>query len=89
MTDRARVCTGATVGALVGGISAYLFFTDRGKGLRDRLEPTVDDLMREFQKFRGTIEKVGSMANEGVRAFQEFQAARAQSQFPPTSRTSH
>jgi hypothetical protein len=76
------------VGALVGGAASYLFFTERGAGLRDRMEPAVDDLMREFQKFRRTLEKVGDMANDGLRAFQEFQQAREQSSFP-TGRTSH
>lgn len=82
MTERNVVCAGATVGAIVGGAIAYLFFTDTGRGVRDRLEPAVDDLVREFSKFRRTIEKVGDMANDGVRAFQEFQQARGHSQFP-------
>jgi len=63
---------------LVGAAVAYLFFTDHGRGVRDSLEPTVDDLMGEFQRFRRTIEKVGEMANDGLRAFHEFQSARAQ-----------
>jgi gas vesicle protein len=88
VTERNVVCTGALVGALVGGAASYLFFTERGAGLRDRIEPAVDDLMREFQKFRRTLEKVGDMANDGLRAFQEFQQARDQTAFP-TGRTSH
>jgi hypothetical protein len=52
------------------------------------MEPAVDDLMREFQKFRRTLEKVGDMANDGLRAFQEFQQAREQTSFP-AGRTSH
>jgi hypothetical protein len=77
------------VGALVGATAAYLFFTDKGRGLRDRMEPAVDDLMREFHKFRRTLEKVGDMANDGLRAFNEFQQARSQTQFPQGTRTSH
>ena len=88
MTERNVICAGAMIGALVGGAASYLFFTERGAGLRDQLEPAVDDLMREFQKFRRTLEKVGDMANDGVRAFQEFQQARDQSSFP-AGRTSH
>jgi gas vesicle protein len=87
VTDRTAICSGAMVGALVGAAVSYLFFTDRGRTVRDRMEPAVDDLMREFQKFRRTIEKVGDMANDGVRAFNEFQQAR-QTQFPG-GRTSH
>jgi gas vesicle protein len=89
VTERNAVCAGALVGALVGAASTYLFYTDAGRVMRDRLEPAVDDLMREFQKFRRTLEKVGDMANDGLRAFNEFQSARAQTQFPSGTRTSH
>jgi hypothetical protein len=87
--DNARVCAGAAVGALIGSAAAYFFFTERGRVMRDQLEPAVDDFVREFQKFRGTLEKVGNMANEGMRALNEFQTARAQSRFPSASHTSH
>jgi len=89
VTERSAVCAGSLVGALVGAGTAYLFFTDRGRGMRDRIEPAIDDLMREFQKFRRTLEKVGDMANDGLRAFNEFQQARADTQFPAGPRTSH
>lgn len=87
MTDRTAICSGALVGAIVGAAATYLFYTDAGRTVRDRMEPAVDDLMREFQKFRRTLEKVGDMANDGMRAFNEFQQAR-QTQFP-SGRTSH
>jgi gas vesicle protein len=76
------------VGAIVGAAAMYLFYTEGGRSVRDRLEPAVDDLMREFHKFRRTLEKVGDMANDGMRAFHEFQQAR-QSQFDSGGRTSH
>jgi gas vesicle protein len=79
---------GAVVGALVGAAAAYLFFTERGRELRDRFEPMVDDLRREFNKFQRTFEKVGDMASEGLRVVNEFQAARAESPFKGGS-TSH
>jgi gas vesicle protein len=72
---------GAVVGALVGAAAAYLFFTDRGRDLRNRLEPMVDDLRHEFARFQRTFEKVGDMASEGMRVVNEFQAARADSPF--------
>jgi gas vesicle protein len=76
------------VGALVGAAASYLFFTERGRMLRDRIEPAVDDMRREFMRFQKTIEKVGDLANEGVRMVNEFNAARGQTQFP-SSGTSH
>ena len=88
MNEQSRVITGTLIGALAGAAVSYLFFTDRGRTVRDRIEPTIDDLMREFTRFRGTIEKVGVMANEGLRALNEFQTARGQT-FPPPSQTSH
>jgi gas vesicle protein len=72
---------GAIVGALIGAATSYLFFTDAGRGVRDRIEPAVDDFRREFGRFQKTIEKVGEMANDGLRVVSEFNAARAES-FP-------
>ena len=78
----------AVTGALVGAAAGYLFFTERGRTLRDRMEPFVDDLRHEFTRFQRTIQKVGDMATEGMRVVEEFNAARTQAQFPG-GRTSH
>jgi len=74
------------LGAVVGAAASYLFFTGRGRELRDRIQPAIDDLQREFGRFQGTIEQVGRMAGEGARVVQEFSSAR--SQFPGSG-TSH
>ncbi len=87
MDDRKAVTAGAFIGACIGAAAGYLFFTDRGRVLRDRLEPAIDNLQREFSRFRGTFEQVGRMAGEGARAVQEFASARA-NQFPGSG-TSH
>ena len=81
VTDQTRVCVGAMLGAVAGAAVAYLFYTARGRTVKDRIEPAVDDIMGEFRKFRGTIEKVADMANDGMRALQEFQSARSQQSF--------
>jgi hypothetical protein len=44
--------------------------------MRDRLEPAVDDLRKEFARFQRTIER-SEMANDGIRAVNEFNRARA------------
>jgi gas vesicle protein len=80
---------GAAIGALVGAAAGYLFFSNRGRELLSRLEPAVDDLRREFTRFQSTIEKLGEMADNGIRAVNEFNAARATSSFGAASRTSH
>lgn len=81
MSDQSKLVAGAAVGALVGAAASYLFFTDGGRVIRDRIEPAVDDLIREFHKFRGTLQKVGDMAADGMRALNEFNTARMQSPF--------
>jgi gas vesicle protein len=77
---------GAAIGALAGAAAGFLFFTPRGRDLRDRMEPAVDELRHEFARFQRTVEKVGHMANEGMRVVNEFNAARANS---PSGSTSH
>ena len=78
---------GGAVGMVCGATAAYLFSTDRGRGLREQLEAAVDDLRREFNRFQKTIGKVGDLANDGMRAVAEFKAARRQSS--STGMTSH
>ena len=78
MSEQTRVVMGVTVGALVGGAVAYLFFTDGGRSARERLEPAVDDIRREFTRFKATIEKVADLANDGLRVVNEFNTARSQ-----------
>jgi hypothetical protein len=89
VSERNAIYVGAMLGALAGAGATYLFYTEGGRSVRDRMEPAVDDLVREFQKFRRTLEKVGGVANEGMRAFQEFQQARSQGSFGTSPRTSH
>ena len=88
MGEQSRVMAMAIVGAVVGAAAGYLFFTERGRVLRDRMEPAIDDLQREFVRFQGTIQKLGDMANDGLRVVNEFQSARAQATYPQ-NRTSH
>jgi gas vesicle protein len=76
----------AVCGAIIGAAAGYLFFTPRGRELRDRIEPAVDEMKRELARFQGTIEKVGLLASDSLRVVNEFNQARAQS-FPST--TSH
>lgn len=82
MNEQSRVMASAIVGALVGAAVGYLFFTERGRVMRDRMEPSMDELRREFGRFQRTLEKVGEMASEGLRVVQEFNS-RSGSQYPP------
>jgi gas vesicle protein len=88
VNEQSRVLASAVVGALVGAAVGYLFFTERGREIRDRLEPGMDGLRQDFGRFQRTLEKVGEMASEGMRVVQEFNNARGNSQYP-TGGTSH
>ena len=87
MSEQSRVVFGAAIGALAGAAAAYLFFTERGRILRDRIEPAVDEARREFHRFESTIEKVGLLANDSMRVLNELNAARTRPY--PTTTTSH
>ena len=54
-------------GAVIGGVAAYLFFTERGRSVRRQMEPALDDLSRELMSFRATVQKAGGVASEGWR----------------------
>ncbi len=87
MSEQTKVVQGAVVGAVVGACASYLFFTERGRTVRERFEPMVDDLKRDFGRFQKTIEKFGELANDGMRMVNEFNQARSQysSSSPSTS----
>ena len=78
MSTQSQVTICAICGAVLGAAAGYLFFTPAGRALRDRIEPAMDDLKRDFARFQGTIEKVGLLANDGLRMVNEFNNARTQ-----------
>jgi gas vesicle protein len=63
--NNSRELTATLVGAVIGGIAGYLFFTDRGRSMRRQIEPALDDFTRELMSFRTTIQKAGGVASEG------------------------
>lgn len=68
MKERAAVVLGAAVGAAIGGLAGYIFLTERGRVLRDELEPRLDDLLRNVSAVRDTVERARAAAGEGWRA---------------------
>jgi gas vesicle protein len=68
VNERSVVVLGALVGAALGGVAGYLFLTERGRQLRDEIEPRVHDLMRELGALQGTLARARDAVSEGLRA---------------------
>lgn len=63
--DNSREIAATLVGAVIGGIAGYLFFTDRGRSMRRQIEPALEDFSRELMSFRTTVQKASGVASEG------------------------
>jgi hypothetical protein len=80
--DRGRIAMAIGLGALVGGVAGYLLLTERGRQMRDELEPRLNDVLGEIDKLRTTFESTRSAVAEGWRSFNtlmEQQKSTAQS----------
>lgn len=65
MTEQQRAIVASIVGAVAGGVAGYMLFTDRGRDLRRRLEPAIEDFARELVQMRGTVNRVMGVASDG------------------------
>ena len=63
--NNSREIAATLVGAAIGGVAGYLFFTDRGRNVRRQIEPALDDFARELISFRSTVQKATGVASEG------------------------
>jgi len=63
--NNSRELAATLVGAVIGGIAGYLFFTDRGRSFRRQIEPALEDFSRELISFRTTVQKATGVASEG------------------------
>ncbi len=90
MTDNSQVIAATVVGAIVGGVSGYLFFTDPGRSLRRRLETALDEFARELSSFRMTVQKAAGVANEGWKVLNEAlgDSGRQPTRYPSPHQTS-
>jgi len=88
VNDRAVAAT--VIGAIVGGIAGYLFFTERGRELRRQLEPALDDFARELNSFRGTVQRASSVASEGWKLLNDAlgEGERQPPRYPSSHQTS-
>ncbi|MEW5984165.1 MAG: YtxH domain-containing protein [Acidobacteriota bacterium] len=77
MDDRSRILLSAVLGALAGGVAGYLYLTDDGRRVRERLEPGLEDLGRELRRLRGAIDRARVAAEEGWQTIEDLRRPAA------------
>jgi len=82
VTEDSRAVAATIVGAVIGGMAGYLFFTNRGRVLRRSIEPALEDIARELNSFRGTVQKAVGVANEGWKLLNEAMGEGGQRRYP-------
>ena len=70
--DRTRVAMCMGLGALIGGAAGYLLLTERGRQLREELEPRLGDLAGEVQKLGSAFDRTRNAVEEGWRSFNQL-----------------
>ena len=80
MNERSAVMLGALAGAVAGGLVGYLFFTERGRQLREDIEPRIADLLTEVGRAREAATKARDAASEGWKSVK-----RMDHQWPPST----
>ena len=90
MDDNSRAVAAAVTGAVIGGIAGYLFFTEQGRRVRRSIEPALDDIARELNSFRGTMQRAAGVASEGWRLLNDAlgESTPQPRRFPTTHQTS-
>jgi hypothetical protein len=53
------------VGAVIGGVAGYLFFTEHGRRVQREIQSALEDVSRELMSFRNTVQTAAGVANEG------------------------
>ena len=74
--NNSREMAATIVGAVIGGVAGYLFFTERGRSARRQIETALEDFSRELMNFRNTVQKVAGVANESWNMVNDALGAR-------------
>jgi hypothetical protein len=64
-----------------------MLFTDRGRELRRRLEPAIEDFARELTQLRGTVNRAMGIASEGWHVLNDALGDRAPGNYPTPRQT--
>lgn len=74
MSDESRMITGATVGAVLAGVAAYLVFTPQGRRALDNMDATLDGVSAALEQFRGAIRRADSVIHEARGVVEDVRA---------------
>jgi gas vesicle protein len=58
VNERGMMVVGAILGAAAGAAVGFLLFTERGRQLREDLEPELDTIFREAGRLKAAFEQV-------------------------------
>jgi len=83
MTDQPRILAGAIIGASLGCVAAFLFWTRSGRVLRRRMEFALEDFGRELVQLRGLAANAANVASEGRRLLDDFNERSSHRQTRP------
>ena len=72
MDERTQVLIATLLGAVVGGVVGTLYFTERGRDVRDQLEPLLDNIIAELQRTQQTVDKAREVTAEGRRTLDDL-----------------
>ncbi len=65
--ERTQVLAATMLGAVAGCVFGSLYLTERGREVREQIEPFFDSVIDEFQRARQTVDKARDAAREGQR----------------------
>ena len=82
VSDQARILLSIPVGALVGGMAAYLICTTHGRNTFAQVNPILDDVSHQLQEFRRALQRAKGIAHEAQRAAADVQAVLAGADLP-------
>ena len=72
MDERTQVLIATLLGAVVGGVFGTLYFTERGRHVRDQIEPLLDTVITELQRTQQTVDKAREATAEGRRTLDDL-----------------
>jgi uncharacterized protein YcfJ len=81
VSEQGRVLTGVVLGAIAGGVMAFLVFTSRGRHALRRADAALDDVSHALGQFRSLVREVDGAVQEARTALAPDQPRHASGEF--------